>query len=102
VESPLVNFRDTQVEGYDDDERETTTRPIRSEVRDTLVAWSDFDGIVYGKGAAVMKQLYYLIGHVNFSRALKEYFSRFSWSNATIDDLLEDIEPYLPASISAS
>jgi len=68
-------------------------------VNDTNVAWNNFDGIVYGKGAGIMKQLYYMVGHDNFSRAITKYFDRFGWSNATISDLLEDIEPFLPAGV---
>ena len=41
---------------------------------DTLVAQSDFDGIAYGKGAGLMKQLYYLVGKANFGTALHKYF----------------------------
>ena len=67
---------------------------------DTTVAQADFDGIVYGKGAGLMKQLYYLVGRTNFSLALQRYFDRFAWSNATILDLLADMQPYLPAEVN--
>ena len=102
VESPVINFRDTKRRGYLDDERESATRAIRSDVADTIEAQADFDGIVYGKGAGLMKQLYYLVGHGNFSAALHKYFDRFAWSNATILDLLADVQPYLPIEVDVN
>ena len=57
---------------------------------DTDIASSIFDGITYAKGAAVLKQLMFLVGENNFSKGLQSYFERFKWSNATIDDFLTD------------
>ena len=51
----------------------------------TSVAESIFDGITYSKGAATMKQLFYLMGEENFSKALASYFPKYEWKNATID-----------------
>lgn len=73
---------------------------MRGTVPDTDVATANFDGIIYGKGAAVIEQLHYLIGHDNFSAGLKKYFDRFAWGNTTIDDLLEDLEEYFPAEVT--
>jgi aminopeptidase N len=39
----------------------------------------------------------FLIGQNQFSYALQSYFNRFEWSNATITDFLDDIQPYFPA-----
>jgi aminopeptidase N len=39
-----------------------TTHPISSDVRNTKIAETIFDGITYSKGAATMKQLMYLMG----------------------------------------
>ncbi len=65
---------------------------------DTDIASSIFDGITYAKGAAVLKQLMFLVGENNFSKGLQSYFERFKWSNATIDDFLTDFKPYFPTS----
>lgn len=62
--------------GYEEDSR-PNTHPIAGEVPNTSAADSIFDGITYSKGAAVIKQLYYIIGYDNFSKSLKEYFSQF-------------------------
>lgn len=99
---PTVNFRDTKVKGYLEDSRDNATHPIRATVEDTTVAQSIFDGIVYGKGGGVMKQLYFLVGDANYPKALQSYFSKYSWSNADIDDLLSDMSSYFPGPVSVA
>lgn len=69
--------------GYQEDQR-PTTHPIACVVENTSTADSIFDGITYSKGAAVLKQLYYLIGHQRFSDNLKVYFEKYSFNNATL------------------
>ena len=76
--------------GYSEDQLDTT-HPIACEVCDTSVAESIFDGITYSKGAAVMKQLYFLIGEKNFSDNIRNYFERFKWGSATLKDFLGEI-----------
>lgn len=56
------------------------------------MADSIFDGITYSKGAAVLKQLYFIIGHEKFSKSLKDYFSEFSYSNAELSDFLNKMQ----------
>jgi aminopeptidase N len=43
-------------------------------VEDTDVALSIFDGITYAKGAAVLKQLVFVVGEVGFQKGLQSYF----------------------------
>ena len=86
-ESAMVSFFNRKGWGYTEDML-TTTHPIRSEVENTLVAESIFDGITYSKGAATMKQLMYLMGEENFSKSLGSYFHKFAFKNAELDDLL--------------
>ena len=61
-------------------------------VENTSTADSIFDGITYSKGASVLKQLYYLIGHDRFSNNLKTYFEKYSYENATLAQFLEEIQ----------
>jgi aminopeptidase N len=79
--------------GYHEDQM-ITTHPIRGKVANTSVADSIFDGITYSKGAATMKQLLYLMGAENFSKALSEYFHKYEWNNATIDDFLAEMQKH--------
>jgi len=84
-------FQTRKTWGYTDDS-DITTHPIAGKVDSTDKADSIFDGITYSKGAAVLKQLYFLIGHDAFSEALGNYFDKFKWANATLSDLLAEIK----------
>lgn len=57
----MVSFLSRKSWGYAEDQL-ITTHPIRTDVKNTQMAESIFDGITYSKGAATMKQLMYLMG----------------------------------------
>ena len=65
-----------------------TTHPVEVEIRDVLEASTMFDGISYGKGAAVIKQLVHRIGDEAFQNGLQAYMREHAWGNATLDDLM--------------
>jgi aminopeptidase N len=69
-----------------------TTHPIAGEAADTEIAFLNFDGITYGKGASVLKQLVKYIGRDAFRDGMRIYFKRHGWSNATLDDFLTCLE----------
>ncbi len=69
-----------------------TTHPIAGEAADTEIAFLNFDGITYGKGASVLKQLVKYIGRDAFRDGLRIYFKRYGWSNATLDEFLGALE----------
>ena len=94
VENSWINFLLRKLWGYDEDAK-STTHPIAAEVISTEVASGVFDGISYAKGAAVIKQLQYLVGLDRFSDALKVYFQRKAWKNARLDDLIEVFQEVL-------
>ncbi len=66
----------------------STTHPIAASARDTIEAFSNFDGISYSKGASVLRQLQYFIGDEAFRAAIGKYFKRFAEKNTTLDDFL--------------
>jgi len=88
LQPPQMYFRDRKQWGYQDDQRDQGTHAIRGKVANTDVASNIFDGITYAKGAAVIKQLVFMIGENNFSLGLQKYFDQFAFSNATISDFL--------------
>ena len=59
---PGVYFRDQKGNGYQEDERDQTTHPIRLTVENTDEAMDIFDGITLGKGGGVLKQLMFVVG----------------------------------------
>ncbi|HSH21426.1 MAG TPA: aminopeptidase N [Candidatus Caenarcaniphilales bacterium] len=69
-----------------------TTHPIAGEAADTEEAFLNFDGITYGKGAAVLKQLVNAIGRDAFAEGMRLYFRRHAWGNATLRDFLGCLE----------
>jgi aminopeptidase N len=69
-----------------------TTHPIAGSASDTEIAFLNFDGITYGKGASVLKQLVKYIGRDAFRDGMRLYFRRHGWSNATLDDFLSSLE----------
>jgi aminopeptidase N len=77
--------------GYQADAR-STTHPISGVVPDTDATFYNFDGITYGKGASVIKQLVAEIGQDAFRAGLRTYFRRHAWGNATLADFLAALE----------
>ncbi|MEO7118814.1 MAG: aminopeptidase N [Candidatus Limnocylindrales bacterium] len=69
-----------------------TTHPISGEAPDTDSAFLNFDGITYGKGASVLKQLVATIGPDSFRDGMRLYFKRHAWGNATLADFLAALE----------
>ena len=68
-----------------------TTHPVAGEVSDTDQTFLNFDGITYGKGAAVIKQLVKTIGMPAFKSGMQRYMAKHAFSNTTLDDWLESL-----------
>ena len=73
---------------YRDDQR-VTSHPIATPVLDTDAAQTNFDAIVYEKGASVLRQLMATIGEEAFAAGLRLHFQRHAWGNATLVDFLD-------------
>jgi len=69
-----------------------TTHPIAGEVADTDQTFLNFDGITYGKGAAVIKQLVATIGLEGFRNGMRTYFERHAFDNTTLAQFLDALE----------
>lgn len=69
-----------------------TTHPIAGEVADTDQTFLNFDGITYGKGAAVIKQLVATIGLDGFRNGMRIYFERHAFGNTTLAQFLDALE----------
>jgi aminopeptidase N len=84
-------FTGMKVWAYNSD-RMVTTHSIQGKVKDTEEAFINFDGITYGKGAAVLRQLQYFVGKENFRLGVSNYLKKYSYSNAELGDFLHSIE----------
>jgi aminopeptidase N len=68
-----------------------STHPIAADIGDIEAVKINFDGITYGKGASVLKQLVAYVGRDNFVAGVRRYVGRHAWSNATLGDLLAPV-----------
>lgn len=65
-----------------------TTHPIELPVNTTADAFTNFDGITYGKGASVLKQLPYYLGEENFRKGVATYLKTHSYGNTELEDFI--------------
>ncbi|NHC12730.1 aminopeptidase N [Motilibacter deserti] len=69
-----------------------STHPIVADIKDLEDVEVNFDGITYGKGAAVLKQLVSWVGHEEFFAGIRTYFAKHAYANTTLADLLVELE----------
>ncbi len=65
-----------------------TTHPIEAPIENVKQAGASFDGITYGKGASVLKQLVAYMGETNFRNGVRAYFKKYAISNTTLNDFI--------------
>lgn len=69
-----------------------STHPIVAVIDDIGDVEVNFDAITYDKGASVLKQLVAWVGLEAFERGVGAYLARHSGGNATLADLLAELE----------
>jgi len=69
-----------------------TTHPIELPVLNTSSAFTNFDGITYGKGASSLKQLHFLLGADKFKKGIQYYFKTHAYKNTTLQDFFTALE----------
>jgi len=69
-----------------------STHPIMANIRDLEDVEVNFDGITYAKGASVLRQLVAWVGQDAFFKGVAEYFRKHHHANATLGDLLAELE----------
>jgi len=69
-----------------------STHPIMANIRDLEDVEVNFDGITYAKGASVLRQLVAWVGQDAFFAGVAEYFRKHHHGNATLGDLLAELE----------
>jgi aminopeptidase N len=77
--------------GYDADQRASThpVAPEPREVPDTDAARSGYDDISYAKGASALRQLVAWMGQPAFLAGINDYFARYRFGSAALEDLLD-------------
>ncbi|PWG59028.1 aminopeptidase N [Bifidobacterium catulorum] len=69
-----------------------TTHPIVAPINDLNDTYVNFDGITYAKGASVLKQLVFYVGRDRFFEGIHNYLTAHAYGNATLADLLDELE----------
>jgi aminopeptidase N len=77
--------------GYRQDQL-PSTHPIVADIRDLADVEVNFDGITYAKGASVLRQLVAWVGQHEFLTGVGAYLNKHAWGNATLNDLLTELE----------
>lgn len=68
-----------------------TTHAIELPVANTAEAFTNFDGITYGKGAAVLKQLAVFVGEENFRLGVAAYLKKYAYGNTRLKDFMDEV-----------
>lgn len=77
-----------------------TTHPIAADIPDVNAAKTNFDGITYAKGAAVLKQLVAWVGKDAFFDAAHEYFTAHAFGATSLKDLLRALSKHAGLDLS--
>ena len=73
-------------------DKSVNTHSIELPVATTSDAMTNFDGITYGKGASVLKQVPKYLGEENFRKGVSNYLKKFAYQNTTLDDFIGSLE----------
>lgn len=68
-----------------------TTHPIEVPVPSSANAFDNIDAITYSKGAAVLRQLNFLLGPDVFRQGVRNYLKQYAYQNATLDDFVSSL-----------
>jgi aminopeptidase N len=87
-----VTFAQTEKTWAYEQDQLPSTHPIATEVPDTDTVLTNFDGITYAKGAAVLRQLVAWVGEEAFLKGVRAYFRRHEYGNTDLGDFLAALE----------
>ncbi|WP_103064081.1 aminopeptidase N [Actinomyces qiguomingii] len=79
----------------------SSTHPIAADINDLHDVEVNFDGITYAKGASVLSALVAYVGRESFFAGIKNYLSAHAYANATLADLLTELERVSGRDLSA-
>lgn len=79
----------------------SSTHPIAADINDLHDVEVNFDGITYAKGASVLSALVAYVGRESFFAGIKNYLAAHAYANATLADLLGELEQVSGRDLSA-
>lgn len=77
-----------------------TTHPIEAPVENVKQAFATFDGITYGKGASVIKQLRAYMTPDAFKKGMQDYFKNNAYKNAELKDFIAALQTHTQRDLS--
>lgn len=75
-------------------DRTPGANPIRQQLDNLQDAGSMYGNIIYHKAPIMMRQMELLMGKDNFQKGVKEYLHKYSYSNATWNNLVQILAKY--------
>lgn len=75
-------------------DRTPGANPIRQQLDNLQEAGSMYGNIIYHKAPIMMRQMELLMGKENFQKGIKEYLHKYSYANATWNDLVQILAKY--------
>lgn len=72
-------------------DQSVTTHPIEVPIPTAGNAFDNIDAITYSKGASVLRQMTFLLGPDVFRQGVRNYLKKYSYQNATLDDLFDSL-----------
>lgn len=69
-----------------------TTHPIEAPVNSVKDAFANFDGITYGKGAAVLKQLRAYMTPAAFQKGVQNFIRTYAFKNADLKEFIATLQ----------
>ncbi|MBI4821624.1 MAG: aminopeptidase N [Deltaproteobacteria bacterium] len=73
-----------------------TTHPVAGRIQSTEEAFSSFDGITYGKGASVLRQLGFALGSEVFRLGVSDFLKRHAFGSAARASFVESLSRAAP------
>ncbi|MCW3115160.1 MAG: aminopeptidase, partial [Segetibacter sp.] len=81
-------------------DRTLGANPIRQQLSNLQEAGTLYGNIIYHKAPIMMRQLERLMGKDAFRDGLREYLSKYKFSNATWPDLISILDKHVPADLN--
>ncbi|MBQ7072339.1 MAG: ERAP1-like C-terminal domain-containing protein [Bacteroidales bacterium] len=100
VDTPLSDFKKFNIPAYEEDRTEGTNA-IKRPLGNLSDAGLIYGNIVYDKAPIVMGMLAERMGPDAFRQGLREYLSKFLYSNADWNDLIEILDRHTPEDLAA-
>ncbi|NIG54828.1 M1 family aminopeptidase [Chitinophaga sp. Cy-1792] len=80
-------------------DRTAGANPIRQQLDNLQDAGTMYGNIIYHKAPIMMRQIELLMGKENFQQGVREYLHKYSYSNATWNDLIAILAKYTTADL---